>query len=221
MRAKRAFTLLEILLVLALTALVAGMTLVSVQGAGGAQRLAVGGNLIVDLAQKARQESITRGTLTALVLVTGSGRPEWDYRLWTILELQASAAADGEPEWVPASPWRMLSEGVLVDPAQSGSFLLNPPSLAAALPPLRYGGEAIAPGALSYVIFQPTGSLYLASAAEAPAPPGLRLVLGRMLRDSGRDRLVYGDARPGAAGPANYYQITFNSYTGLPIVDRP
>jgi prepilin-type N-terminal cleavage/methylation domain-containing protein len=239
------FTLIELLLVMTILVLVTAGTIASIRGVGGAQKLAIGGNLVVDLAQKARQEAITRSTLAALVLVTGSGHRDWDYRLWTVMELEPPVAPATEGTWVPASKWRMLADGVLVDPTQSGSFLLNPPSLSPALPPMRYGGQTISAGSVALLVFLPTGALYLPGhVAEVPVPPGMRLVLGRWIPmqaevdktlaldkdpDSNgygpsevpRGRLIYGDAKPGHAGPSNYYQITFNSFTGLPIIDRP
>ncbi len=202
-----AFSLVELLVVVAVMALMMAAALPAFSG-GRARQLAMGGNQIVDLANQARQNSISKGVMTALVMVNGVD-PEWNYRLFTLVEMQT--AANGSVTWSQAIPWQILPKGVLVDSQSSTSFISGVPALSTSIGNLKYAGKSIPQGSYVYQVFRPDGRLLSDPSVN---PPTLRLI-GAII-DSATSQVIKIDT-----GGANYYEITLNQYTGIPKVDRP
>jgi len=192
-RRQRAFSLLEVLAVLSIMFVLAGTSLLGLAGRSSAQSLDNAGNKVVDLINEARENAIGKHVMTALVLVTPGGDPAGnaaiDDRLFVIEQFNQASSS-----WQPVSQWELLPTGVMVDPANSTTFmqlpsLVNPPT------GVSYLGNAIKPAA--YQVFLPDGRL-----AGTSQTPALRLVSER------------------ANTPNNYYDVTINPYTGMPIIDR-
>lgn len=200
-----AFSMLELLIVIGIMAVMVSALIPAMGGING-RKLATSGNLVVDLARQARQNSLANGSMTALVLVNNSAESEWNGRLLTIMEFKP-----GSTSWSQLTKWEMLPKGVLVDSTQSTDFLAVP-ATTPALPSLTFSGKAISSGQYVYQVFLSDGRI-LPSGGN---PPALRLVEGVM----NGTNLRYTSALSGAV-PRNYYHITLNAYTGLPKVDRP
>jgi len=203
---RAAFTLIELLVVVAVMALLTALSLPAMRGLSGSRNLESSGNIVVDLSNQARQNSMTKGVLTAVVLINGSTNPEWNNRLFILLQL-----SPGTKTWIPASKWTMLPTGVVVDATQSSSFMQQMPTPPYPLGTLSYAGKALSPSTYVYQVFTSTGQILVNGIPDA-LPPALRLTQGVMNQSS----LVYT-----AGSTNNYYDVTLNLYTGTPTVDRP
>jgi prepilin-type N-terminal cleavage/methylation domain-containing protein len=213
--AKSGFSLIEILVVMAIMTILAFIAMPSLVGVNSSGQLSAAGNLVVDLANQARQNSITQNAMTALVMVNGSTtHPEWNNRLFVLMELAPASSSGTPPSWTPVSKWEMLPPGVVVDPSFS-SFMSQSPTLATSLPSLSYLGTSIPSSDCAYQVFLSTGGL-LSPSAAVNAPPILRLVTGAM---NGTVATYRGAQTAGS--PDNYYNVTINPYTGMLKVTRP
>ncbi len=208
------FSLLELLIITAIMAILALTALPAIVGMSSSGQLTSAGNLIVGLANQARQNAITDDTMTALVRVSSSSsQPQLNNRLFILMELTPAASATGSPTWTPVSKWEILPPGTVVDPSvmnQSPS-----PTLATPLPSLNYKGTAISSSDCAYQVFLPSGGL-LSPVASVNTPPFLRLVTGAM---NGSNITYTGNKSAGI--PSNYYEVTINPYTGMLKVTRP
>lgn len=198
------FSLIELLAVVAVIAVLSVMTAPALSSMK-ARNLVVGGNLVHDLTQQARQNAMTRGALTALVLMKSNpSKTELSNRLFVVMELTPGAV-----EWTPLTRWCRLPDGVVVDPQQSATFTASP-SVGVPLNLPKYEGAEVQAGNCVFQVFQPSGGLMSNSGASTVAA-SLRLCEGI-----------------GAAGGAatvqnsgNYYAVVINPYTGLAKIDRP
>jgi prepilin-type N-terminal cleavage/methylation domain-containing protein len=191
------FSMVELLVVLAIGLILATLSFLSIGGVSGSRALVSGGNQVVDLVNEARQNSISKGTLTALIMVSSSGNSQLDNRAFILANLVSSGTTLA---WTPISKWEILPQGVVV--STSLSSFTNPstaPSNISSLFSLQCQGTSIASTAVLYEVFFPDGHLLPNSASTTPV---IYLVLG---------------VQPGG----NYYEITLNPYTGIPKVDRP
>lgn len=201
--ARAAFTLTELLVVMAIITLLASIVAPSLEF-NKARSLTTAGNLLADMVQQARQNSVTKNVMTALVVVGNSANNEANGRAIILLELS------GEPlTWSPITRWTTLPAGVVVDPdaAKSGFFAdsptINPPL---SLPP--YGGMNIPVSNCGAQIFAPGGRL-LTTGMINPGSPRLHVVLGTANNQSVQQQ-----------NAAGHYDIVINRFTGIPKIDR-
>ncbi|MEZ0298524.1 MAG: Tfp pilus assembly protein FimT/FimU [Candidatus Methylacidiphilales bacterium] len=203
---RSAFTLTELLVVITIITIMTSFGMVSYQSLTKSRNLTLGGNLVVDLVNQARQNSISRNVMTALVMVNNSPNQEWNNRLFVLLELRQN-----DTEWKYASMWHMLPTGVLVEPFASENFTSSPSALLAiSTPSLKFGGTTLASEAYVYQVFLSDGRLL------GDKIPKLHLVQGTMSNGA----IQYTSAQQGST-PLNYYEITLNNCTGIPKIDRP
>lgn len=198
------FSLIELLAVVALVAMLSVMTAPAFQ-ALRARNLVVGGNLVHDLSQQARQNSMSRGVLTALVMMKSHPfKSELSNRLFILMEL-----APNESAWKPVTKWCRLPDGIVVDPTKSTTFTASPNvSHPLSLPTFEEG--AVSTGDCVFQVFLPSGGL-LVNAGSPTEASSLRLFEG--IGASGGQAAV--------RNAANYYSVVINPYTGLAKIDRP
>jgi len=197
-----AFSLVELLVVMAVITMMVSLAVPALQGVR-ARSLVNGGNMVADLIQQARQNSMSRGVYTALVMVNNK-KADWNNRLFTLVDL-----APGAAKWSRVSPWFELPDGVLVDPVESSGFSSSLPVLPQALNLPPRSGEAVSASQCAYQIFTPSGGL-CDSEGMANEPQVLRLVQG-----------MFNGAEVQLTARENYYDVVINRFTGIAKIDRP
>lgn len=210
---RAAFTLVELLTVLAVVGIVLGFVVPAISGMARGTSLATAGNTVNNMAGLARQHAMSRNTLTAL-LVLGNQGTDSDYRACAILEYKRGAG------WSQIGKWETLPTGITVDSGntQDCSFLLRSPDPFPFLtatnqsnPPILFQGVPVSSGAYAARIFTPGGGL------QNPGDPAqIRLVEGFV--EGGTIRYTHRNA---AGQPANYFDIAIVGATGATKISRP
>jgi len=186
-----------------------GVLVPAFSGIGKAGALNGDGALIANLANVARQNSLSKNAMTALVVVTDRSN-DFQNRVFTMLELLPSS--NGHPpvntDWKQISKWETLGRGVVVNnwTTQSGTASTVSP----ALPPLTYGGQQI--DQFKSLVFMPDGSTY------GDGPTTVELVEGYYPKGAATP-FYTGGLKNGSA--ANFYQLTILNATGRIKIDRP
>lgn len=208
---RRAFTLIEMLGVMALLGLVIALCLPAVPDMARSSALKSGGQLVAALAAQARQAAVSKNTLAALVVLTEAGTAQ-DYRALALVEYSE------ERGWAQIGKWELLPKGVILDPQAPGSTLLTEkgaefPLLPSgqSLPDLRFEGRKLSESQVAAILFMPSGGR-----RDAENPARLRLVQG--LREGGR--ITYTN-RHASGLPADYIDISVVGVTGSVKVSRP
>jgi prepilin-type N-terminal cleavage/methylation domain-containing protein len=210
---RRAYSLIELLAVMAILSALAGLTVGSLSPVK-ANALTAGGNQIADLLTSARQNSLSRHAFTAVVIKsTGSAR----YSAVCLFELTRND--DGEfSDWKMISPWRTLPEGIRFQKDDS-DFLLAANCVTSAqgkdLPTsVNFRGTFVdltSKPDFRVQIFEPSGALIGGKVLR------LRLVEGA--EDTGPVIMLYTGQMNGTE-PANYYDIVVVRETGQVKVER-
>ena len=124
---RRAFSLIELIVVIAVLVSLLALVVPAVSGFGRSSALTRGGNLVTNLASLARQEAMTRNTMTALVLLRDQGS-DADYRAFTVATYEPGLG------WRQTTAWETLPTGVVVDrniesstDSELGSFVRKSP----------------------------------------------------------------------------------------------
>jgi prepilin-type N-terminal cleavage/methylation domain-containing protein len=214
-RARRAFSLLELMVVVMIIGILTGLVVPAVDGIGKSSALTTGGALVAHLVDYARQEAMTKNTLTALVVLGNQGT-DADFRALAVLEY------DPVTGWSQTGNWEMLPTGITVDCTDTinCSFLLNSPQPFPFLtrfagqmnPPVRFRGVQVADHAgYAARIFLPNGALQ-----NPEQPAQLRLVEGYV--QGGQTTYTN---RSGGQAPDNYYDVAILGMTGTTKIDRP
>lgn len=193
---QQGFSLLELLIVMVIIAMLSGLVM-STLHTGKARNLSSAGNLVANLCQQARQNSISRNVLTAFV-IANAGDSERSGRKLILVEYSGSPL-----KWNPVTAWTTLPTGTFVDIGNAKFYL--PQALVdtpITLPPCA--GAPIKLEDCVYQVFAPGGLLLTSGAASQPSL--LPLLEGNK------------DARQ---HPENYYDVIVNPFTGIAKVDRP
>jgi len=213
----RAFTLIELLVVVAIIVMMTGLAVPTFTNIGKTNSLSSSGNQVANLLNLARQNSMSKNSMTALVVQTDS-QTNNAYRSIALMELPNQSKL-----WKQISGWETLPSGTIVDPGPDGNpahpyqFSFNRSSDAVPLPgvpqqpfpSIAYGGKTV--NSYSYEIFLPNGSLLSGSAVQ------IRVAGGYV--SSGVATYTQPDSHGG--GPANYYEVTILAGTGRTKIDRP
>jgi len=108
----RAFSLVELLVVIAVMGLVAGLTVTGLRSRSAAS-LRNSGAIAGGVADSARQLAQSSRTKTALAVAT-SGQDA--YRAMTVLKLETNG------QWAPATRWTRLADNIIFDSTDSDFF---------------------------------------------------------------------------------------------------
>lgn len=150
---KSAFTLLEILTVLAISCVILGSLGLGLKHIGGSNSLMLSSSLISDMANLARQNSISKNTQTSFVIGKISAVDGSKYAL-ALFELQRSNGESNSGEWRQIHKWETLPPDISID---ESTFLDEDEALEVSFPNFRYGSNAITD--FEFVSFLPQGSL--------------------------------------------------------------
>lgn len=237
MRSRRpAFTLIELLVVMAVIVLMISLIVPAASNFGKATALTTAGNTLANLAALARQNSIAKSTMTALLFLGdqgGESLPGDDYRQYfyravTVLEFEQVSLGTGREQrpgfWKQIHRWEVLPTGIIADYSDpiECSFTAVGTSprfpFSSVNPPIQFRGRQVKDGTgYAARIFMPSGSLQ-----NPEEPAQIRLVEG-IFAD---DRVIY--TRPGEKlpqadqrAPANFYDIAIVGTTGMAKVSRP
>jgi len=211
---RSAFSLPELLTVIALLAIVMALVTPAVTGMGRASALAVGGNTVANLVTTARQRAISGNTMTALILLTDQGS-DADYRALAVAEYTPGRG------WSQVGKWEVLPVGISVDASNltASSFLTHSPQPFPFIngipkqenPPVLYLQESIRENGYAARIFLPNGGLQNPEYAAQ-----IRLVEG--VTSEGQTQYTHTD---GNGQPPNYYDVAIVGATGLAKINRP
>jgi prepilin-type N-terminal cleavage/methylation domain-containing protein len=202
-RARRAFSLIELLTVIAMMALLTTLVAPAFNNLGKSSLLSAEGNRIVNLVNYAGQNSTSRNAMTALVMADPQAGSA--YRVFALFECLPEAT-----EWKQVTSWETLKEGIVLDPNTLATLTDSSSQPQPALPSMRYRGGAV--GSYKYVIFLPNRSLLQNTSAQ------LSLAEGTFPSGASSPKFT----RPATDGtPANYYRVTVLGATGRPKIDRP
>lgn len=194
----RAFSLVELLTVLAILSVLATFSAVSLSGTRGSAGITSGGNMVSDLFNLARQNSISKRVMTAVAMPKSVQSENYNYRSFVLIEKGA-----GSTNWTPVSRWTTLPEGIVVDKTQSLNFIENAPDVSVSdLPPID--GKHTQANECAYQIFLPDGRL-CTRGFSSQVSPSLKIV----------------EAASQEGNIRNYYEITLNPLTGTSKIDRP
>jgi prepilin-type N-terminal cleavage/methylation domain-containing protein len=210
-RQKRGFSLLELLLVMAIAA--GSMMLLAPMLANGGKSAVLdgAGNLLADLINSARQNALSKNAMTAMIIVTDSSVDSRN-RLFTMLELpvhEDNTTKALSSEWKQIAKWETLAQGVVVD---ANNWTSSTQAVSPAFPQLKYGGQTIALDGFQYLIFLPDGSTL------SSIPTTVQLVEGYMPK--GGTTLFHTSTLKNGVS-ANYYKLTVLNATGRIKIDRP
>ncbi len=219
------FSLIELLTVVLIIGIIAGFVVPAVNGIGRGSQLTNAGNAVVDMMNLARQEAMTKNTMTAVVIMARqpSGQQvvgeDFSYRALTVVEYDAVAG------WSQITQWEILPPGIVIDcnpdptssPSHSSynSFLQNSPTFPFLAhgqlnPPVSFQGAQLNSNAYAARIFMSNGALQ-----NPEQPAQLRLVEG-LYQGNG---VIYTNRNGQQSG--NSYDVAILGMTGTTKVTRP
>ncbi len=161
-------------MVIAIIGIIMAFVVPAVNGFGRSAALTSAGNLVTNLANYARQDAVSKNTMTALV-VLGSQGTDQDFRAVAMVEYDPVAG------WNQVGNWELFPAGIIIDrnDATNCSFLANSPQPFPFLsrgggqknPPVTYQGKQVT-DQTGYAarIFLSNGALQNPDKAGATAP---------------------------------------------------
>lgn len=215
---KDAFTLIELVMAIAIMAMVSAFTIPAIKALGSSSQLNASGCAASNLFTAARQNSISNHVLTAVVVLTAPGSPRGGdaaYRVFTMLQIaqRPDGATPTTSDWRQVGKWEVLPMGVVIDSSSNASTgltystFLTSPTVIPALPTLRYQDTSYTPGTgYAYQIFTPSGGLM-----NTTSSGNTTLVLAQGF---------YSGTTLTHTGGNNKFSFTFNNATGAAKITR-
>lgn len=223
LQGRKAFTLVEMLMAMAVIVVLSALTLPAVMNIAEAQSLSVGTRMVSDMLILARSEAIAKHTLTRFTVVTTwPGNEEAAYRrmgiwYWDMVE----------EDFLPMTGWETLPDGILFEPdmpeyPRHAAYALKDPAS------LR--GDYVLTSEdskftrrlqkkdveLQYVEFIATGAARLSGGTSQSS---LFVITKGFQESPGKGPIVYTDGEPGR--PKNWSQINLENLTGRVQIRRP
>jgi len=223
-------TLVEMLVVVAVAVSLMGMILPAFSNIQQSGRLVTAGNQTSELADLARQNSLSKNCLTALVLITDStaSRSRQAFAILQMIPPEVSVSGTSQAAWQQISSLHTLDSGIFVDvtlPASntqpinaSCTFQDGPSQNFASVTSLprtfSYEGDTVS--TYKFVVFLSNGSLLCGSPARVELAEGC-------LTGGSSPTAVYVQPLPNSnsPAPADYYRVTLLAATGRVKIDRP
>jgi type II secretory pathway pseudopilin PulG len=201
-QSERAFSLLELMVVIAIMILIAGFTIPALTGLSGGDNLSTGGRVVSNLLTVARSEAINRRSPVRFEIATSwPSDPAQAYRRIALVQHDPVTGSDTQ-----LTGWQTLPNGVIVKdrtpPPSSGKYFIAASTDQS--PKLSFGGQAINS---RYLEFTPSGAPNI---DPASAPVGVCVVEGYVSGGSNFQILS-----------TNYYEIDIDALTGKSLVKRP
>lgn len=221
-RRPAAFTLIEMLVVIAIIATLTSLLIPAFGNVGKSASLTAAGNQIVSVLHLARANAMSRNAMTAVVLINTETSPNdpsrgTSHRAVVVMEL--APKADGTP--LASSDWRQISRveelrpGAVVDP--ENAFKPSPSekvpaslggankALPASLPAIRIRGQSVSIENCPRIVFMPNGSLFDGHCRTA------KLMQGYLQDGKLQETTATG----------NYYEVVVLASSGRTKIDRP
>lgn len=212
-RARTAFTLVELLAVLAIVGILLVLANLGFKAGSGAAALTGEGNRIASLVNLARQNAMSKNALTALIVITD---PALDVRLKAASLWEATPRNDGSAtapsDWKQISKWEILRTGVVFMPPTDAEMDLPTVAVNPPFPTLNLSGNPVSSDGFVCKIFLPAGGLLTGR-------PGI-LHLAEGFLPPGEEVPEYTNKNADGA-PANIYTITIIAATGQVVVEQP
>lgn len=193
---KRAFTLLEILVVLAVMAILLALIVPSFNSITAARKLDTSGAQTADLLALARQTAMARGNRVRWELANLGSGAEQDFRIQRIVEFKNGT-------WTEASRWITFPDTIILNTDAARTNLINPAGPASTVD-FSYQGQVYTDKEVLRVTFLPDGTTLLSSSQSH----FLSLEPKRGPKDANGDS-------------ANWLTIVINPVTGTAETYRP
>jgi Tfp pilus assembly protein FimT len=202
-RSTLGFSLLELLIVIATMTSLLALLAPALSNVRKSSALNGAGALVAGLANEARQNSLSKNAMTALIVVTDSTVDSRN-RLFTMMELLPRA--DGTPsqssDWKQICKWETLNSGVIVN-----NWTVSAQTVPTPMPSLKYGGRVIDQSGFKYLIFMPDGSTLSDQSTT------VQLVAGTMPQNTTNPTYT--------SAATDSYQLTVLNATGRIKIERP
>jgi len=212
-RATCGFTLVELLTVMAILAVMAGLVVPAVSGLGKSSELSSGARMVSNMLASARTEAITQRAVTRMAVVTDwPGEATADYRKMSIWQHDPAAA---EP-WKQIGAWTELPRSVAFEP-ESPAYVTGCDPADYLLAGTQNSFTATIRGAtvtMKYAEFLPSGAARLPHATGSEV--WLALAPGQIT-----DQSISYSVATTSGSPVNWAKISANTLTGRLRVSQP